>query len=122
MILHDFDASGLGSALIVTKTDQEPAIVEVQAGISRLRREAVTDVTAEENSRVGDSSSNGCVERETQELHGLVRTMKVALEERLKQRISIMHPLAPWLVKHAAATSNNCTICESGKTSHKLIK
>ena len=50
MILHDLDACGLGSALLVTKADQEPAIIEVQAGISRLRRDIVTDGTAEENS------------------------------------------------------------------------
>ena len=50
MILHDLDACGLGSALIVTKNDQEPAIIEVQAGISRLRRDIVTDGTADDNS------------------------------------------------------------------------
>ena len=33
-----------------------------------------------------------------------------------------MHPLAPWLIKSAATTSNNYTIRESGKTSHELIK
>ena len=81
MILHDLDACGLGSALVVTKTEQEPATIEVQAGISRLRREIMTDGTAEENLRVGDSSSNGRVERAIQELQGPVRTMKVALEE-----------------------------------------
>ena len=112
----------LGSAFIVTKPDQEAAIIEVQAGISRLRREIVTDGTVEENSREGESSSNGRVERAIQELQGLVRTTKVALEDRLEQRISIMRPLAPWLIKHAAATSNNYTIRESGKTSHELIK
>ena len=66
--------------------------------------------------------SNGRVERAIQELQGLVRTMKVALEERLKQRISIMHPLAPWLIKHAATTSKHYTFRESGKTSHERIK
>ena len=71
---------------------------------------------------MGDSSSNGRAKRPIQELQGLVCTMKVALEERLKQRTSIMHPLAPWLIKHAATKSNNYTIRESGKTSHELIK
>ena len=109
MFLHDLGACGLGPARIVTKTDQEPAIFEVRAEISRPRREIVTDGTAEESSGVGDSSSNGRIER-AMELQGRVRTMKVALEERPKQRISIVHPLAPWLVRHAATTSNNYTI------------
>ena len=59
MILSDLDSCGLGSAQIVSKTDQEPAIVEVQGEISKLRREVTTAGTAEEHSRVGDSSSNG---------------------------------------------------------------
>ena len=94
----------------------------MQPGISRLRHEIVANATAEDNSRVGDSSSNGRVERAIQELQGLVRTMNFALEVRLKQRMSIVHPLAPWLIKHASTTSNNYTIRESGETSHEFIK
>ena len=51
-----------------------------------------------------------------------MRTIKVALEGPLKQRISIVYPLALWLIRHAAATCNDYAIRESGKTSHELIK
>ena len=71
---------------------------------------------------MGDSSSDGRVERAMQELARLVRSMKVSLEGRLKQQISVVHPLAPWLIRHAANTSNNYTISESGKTSLEVIK
>ena len=86
-ILGDLDASGLDKAQIVTKSGQEPAIVEIQVEISQRRREMKAMGTAEENSRVGDSSSNGRVERCIQEFGGQVRTLKIALEERIKTKV-----------------------------------
>ena len=62
-ILGGLDASGLDKARIVTKSDQEPAIVEMQAEMSQMRGEMKAMGTAEENLRVGDSSSNGRVEK-----------------------------------------------------------
>ena len=116
-MLADLDACGLGTARIVTKSDQEPAIVEVQVELSRARREIQADGTAEEHSRVGDSSSNGRVERAIQELAGLVRTMKVALEERIGQKVRITHPVVPWLIQHAAGTASNPSASPEKKSS-----
>ena len=122
MILHDLDSCGLGSAQLVSKTDQEPAIVELQGELSRLRREITTAGTTEEHSRVGDSSPNGRVERAIQEIGGLVRTMKIALGERLKKRISVCHAVTPWIIRHACTTTNSFTVRDNGRTSHELIK
>ena len=121
-ILGDLDASGLDKARIVIKSDQEASMKEIQDELGRRRRETSAMGTAIENSRVGDSSSNGRVERCIQELAGQVRTLKIALEERLKTKIQLSHPLTHWIIKHAAGVLNQCQVREAGKTAHELLK
>ena len=74
--IEDLDTCGLDGCHMVVKSGQEPAIVEMQRGISETRRRVGTGGTALENSCVGDSSSNGRVERAIEELGGLVCTNK----------------------------------------------
>ena len=57
---EDLATVGLSKARIVVKTDQEPAIVDLQNAMARCRSD---DGTAFECSRVGDSNSNGKIER-----------------------------------------------------------
>ena len=67
-VIEDLDTCGLDGCHMVVKSDQEPAIVEVQKEIAEVRRRVGTGGTAIENSRVGDSQSNGGVERAILEL------------------------------------------------------
>ena len=67
-VIEDLDTCGLDGCHMVVKSDQEPAIVEVQKEISEVRRRAGTGGTALEDYRVGDSQSNGRVERAIEEL------------------------------------------------------
>ena len=63
-MLHDDMATcGMDNSMIVVKSDQEPAIKEMQAELAKRRREAGATGTILENSKVGDSSSNGRTER-----------------------------------------------------------
>ena len=75
-----------------------------------------------ENSKVGDSNSNARVERAIQELGGLVRTFRAALESRLGAKIGLDHVIVPWLVKHAASVITRHLVRDCGNTSYKLIK
>ena len=102
-IIEDLDTCGLDGCRIVLKSDQEPGILEVQRTIAELRRQAHSHGTTIENSKVGDSNSNARVERAIQELGGLVRTYRAALESRLGAKIGLDHVIVPWLVKHAAS-------------------
>ena len=70
--IGDLSACGLYRARIVVTNDQEPAILKVQDENNLRRREKGADETAEGNSRVGDSASNGRVERCVQDLGGQV--------------------------------------------------
>ena len=121
-ILGDLDACGFDNARLIIKNDQEVAIKEVQAELRRRRSALQEAGTAVEHSRVGDSASNGRVERCIQELGGQVRTLRVALEERLRTTIPLSHPIVPWLIRHSADILNKCQVREEGKTSFELIK
>ena len=59
-IVDDLNTIGLAKDRIIVKSDQEASIVELQSEIARRR--TVVD-TSLENSKVGDSNSNGKVER-----------------------------------------------------------
>ena len=92
------DLEYLGYKKIVFKTDQEPAMIALQERIQRSRE----DQTILENSPVDESQSNGVCEKAVQEVEGMTRTLKLALEERLKWRIPHDHAIMTWLVEYAS--------------------
>ena len=59
MVRKDLSTSGLDNCMLVVKADQEPAIRELQEELARQRRASGAVGTIIENSKVGDSSSNG---------------------------------------------------------------
>ena len=75
-----------------------------------------------EESPVGESQSNGTVERAVQDVQGMTRVIKEGLEEKLGERITTEHNLVPWLVKHAAQLVTRYRIREDGKTAHEKIR
>ena len=88
------DINKLGRTKVILKTDQEPAIRDVQRAVrDRRKHEAIL-----ENSPVGESQSNGIVERCIQTVVAQVRTMKDALEKRCKQEVDSRNPIQHWLV------------------------
>ena len=79
-IAHDLETVGLAKKRIIVKADQEAAITDVQRAVAHCR---AGFGTALEQSRVGDSNSNGCIERAIQDLKGITRTLRSALEEKV---------------------------------------
>ena len=70
-------ASTLGFKRLILKGDQEPALQTLLDRISRLADRRII----QERSPVGESQSNGIIERAIQELEGQVRAIKLNLEE-----------------------------------------
>ena len=123
MIRTDLATCGMDHNMIIVKSDQEPIIKELQEGIARQRRQDGAVGTILENSRVGDSVSNGRTERAIQEVAGLLRTLKFALEERTGgSKIGLDHLVVPWMAKHAAAQICRYQFRASGRTSYQSIK
>ena len=108
-ILEDFDTIGLTNEKLIIKADQEASITEVQKMLVKSR---AGHGTALEQSRVGDSNSNGRVERAVQDVKGLVRTHRAALEEKLGKKIGISHPIVPWTVRHVGHIITRCRVRE----------
>ncbi len=118
-IVEDIETVGLANERIIVKADQEPAIIDVQRGVAKAR---AGHGTALENSKVGDSNSNGRIERCIQDFKGLVRTLRSDVEAKIGEKINLEHPLVPWLVRHAAHIITRCRVREDGRTAYQLMK
>ena len=110
---------GVGVTRIVMKTDNETAIVDLRREVSRIREDAPTVF---EDSRVGDSNSNGKIERTIREVKGLIRTLRASLQEKTNAVVSLDPPIVPWIVRHAAYIITRCKVHKCGRTSLTRMK
>ena len=118
--IEDLETVGLKNERLVLKSDQENSITDVMKEIQKARE--CEFGTALDNSRVGDSDSNGTIENAVGSVEGMCRTLRVALEDKLKQKVAITDPVIPWLVRHAGHLITKCWIRPSGRTAYQLIK
>ena len=98
---------------VILKSDQEPAIVSKLRGSRRTMIEA---------SPVGDSKSNGVAERAVQSMETLIRVIKLAIETRIKDKLSVRHPLFAWWVEFCADLYNRFQVGSDGKTAQQRLK
>ena len=78
--------------------------------------------TGIENSKVGDSNSNGKIERAIRDVGNLVRTLRSATEEQIGQTMTLAELIVPWMIRHAAYLITRCRVRSHGKTSLQLMK
>ena len=102
-IVDDLETVGLAGERIIIKADQEAAITDLQRTVARRRKYYGS---ALEQSRGVDSNSNGKVERAIQDLKGLVRTLKAALDLNVGGKVNLSDPIVPLIVRHAAYIIN----------------
>ena len=86
---REIDLAGFRRGII--KHDQEPALVELLRVVKGERPEALE--LQPEESPVGESQSNGQVERAIQTVQGQVRALKSCLEARHNSKILEDHPI-----------------------------
>ena len=118
-VVEDIETIGLASERIIIKGDQESSLTDLQRQIAKAR---CGYGSALESSRVGDSNSNGRVERAIQDLCGLVRTLRSCLEEKVGGKIHLNDLVVPWIVRHAGHLITMCRIREDGRTAYQLMK
>ena len=86
-------------------SDQETPIgAMMEAALKIVGKTAKWYGAVPENSAVGESQSNGRAESAVNEIEGHVRTLKGALESRIRRRIPTIHPVMRWLIEHSAIT------------------
>ena len=117
MLIKDIGKCGHMHTVIL-KCDQEPALIDLRNKMQERR----TPTTLVEESKSKDSRSNGVIERAIQSVEGIVRTMKFALEHKLKITIECTHPVMTWLVEHAAETLNKFHVGSDGRTAYERMK
>ena len=100
---------------VILKSDQEPAIVDVLQEIAKLRGPRRTMIEA---SNMGDLKSTCVAERAVQEIEKLARVHKLATETRVKEKLSVRHPLFALLVEFFADLHNRFQVGSDGKTAH----
>ena len=91
-IKDDIEEFGYGGAPFRIKSDQGPAIVDVQRTVIAKRGNAPTILV---NSPVGDSKSNGRVENAIKKFRNMVKTILSSLESRWSIRVTRDHPVYP---------------------------
>ena len=143
--------SSLGYRDVVIKCDQEPAIKDLQRDIReevwKELKQAAEDIKESkgdgrvivengdslmlESSPVGESQSNGVIERAIQSVQEQVRAIKNTIEEEAKMKIGSKSHIWPWLIEYAAFTlyafkiddDDGLTAMERtrGKTTHQTV-
>ena len=85
-IVEELETIGLTNEILIFKSDQESSITDIRRAVAKMRRGYGTAI---EQSRVGDNNSNGRVERAIQDVKGLTRTLRSALEANIKGPIRL---------------------------------
>ena len=122
-LVDDLRTIGLAKERVIVKSDQEASIVELQGEVAK--RSGYEDYgigTGIENSKVGDSNSNGKIERAIRDVGNLVRTLRLATKEKIGQRLSLADSIVPWMIRHAAYLITRCRVRSHGKSSLQFMK
>ena len=82
-LLEDLETVGLKNEKVVAKADQEPSMTDVVREIVKQRESDFG--TAVEQSAVGESDTNATIEKAIQDVEGQIRTMRAALELKVKE-------------------------------------
>ena len=104
----------LGHNTVTLRCGNEPVIEALAREIGRSHQEGSQTVL--EKPPVGESQSNGVIERAVGLVAGKARTLRAALEHRIGTRVPPDARILCWLVVYAAYLMNRCDIGSDGKT------
>ena len=108
-----------GHNRVTLRCDNEPAIEALAREIGQARQEG--SQTVPESPPVGESQSNGIIERAVRLVAGQARTLKAALEHRTGTRVPPDARILCWLVEYAAYLMNRCDIGSDGRRDNTPI-
>jgi len=104
--------NGFGFKKMLFRSDNENSILSLRKKIVAL----VDHQVLEEDAIKGESQTNGLAEVGIRIVEGIVRTLKIAVEEKMKMAIDNKSILLAWLVEHACVVYNRCTMMSDGRT------
>ena len=86
-----------------------------------VKREKHQDISFE-HSPVAEHQSNGVAERAVKTVQGQVRTLKLALEARISEKVAETSDVVPWMIRHAAMLLNIGQRGDDGRTAWERVK
>ena len=111
----------IGASQVVVQTDPEPSILQVARSIQECRARMGLK-TSLRRTGVGEHQSNGRVEKAISTMRRMAVTLKHALEEKVKMRISGDMQIFPWLTRHAGFLLNHFQVNSgSRRTAYEMI-
>lgn len=98
--------------------------MQLKAAIQRQMPGALQDSgdILTEESPVGESQSNGCIERKTNTVQGMLRTIRGALEARIGRVLDRTNDITPLLITHAGHALGRYSKGAGGGTPHARLK
>ena len=113
---QEIERSGLNKISI--ESDKDPALVDLIRAVKRERGENI-EMIKPEHPPVGESQSNGKVERTIRTVQAQVRTLKLMVESKFGTSIKQDSVLLPWLVKYAGTLINLASVGKDGKNAYE---
>ena len=108
----------MGYPEVTLKSDQEPSILSLKAAIkARWPGDAVF-----EESPAYDPRANGAGERAVRSLKEQRMVMRLALQERIGEKVPDKHPLLSWITAYAATRLRRGRVGADGRTPFERIK
>ena len=52
----------------------------------------------------------------------MIRTLRIAIEGNIGEKIELSDPIVPWIVRHASYLINRCVVREDSKTAMRNLK
>ena len=116
-ISQDLDNCGYKDIRLQLKSDQDPAIVNLQTAIQEIRPNTVPT-----NSPVGESESNGRAENAIRRIQEKTRTLRHQLENGIQQKVPDDSPIMSWLIRWAGELISKYAMGDDGKIAYERIR
>ena len=111
------DLRDMGRADIIMKTDGEPAIVAVQDEVQSRR----PGRTVPRNPAAYNPESNGACEKAVQDVTSHVRALKIALEYKIKEKLTEADAIVQWMIEHATFLINRFSVGQDGMAPYERL-
>eukprot|EP00438_Fugacium_kawagutii_P000480 Skav216940 [mRNA] locus=scaffold3396:50058:57739:+ [translate_table: standard] len=107
-----------GYKRVILRSDNEPAVKALK---SAVKAAASCEVVLEE-SKTGDSQSNGLAESAVKETKRQCRATKSSLEEKMGKEVKDTHPLWSWVARHGDFLMSRYRVGSDGRTPYERLK
>ena len=117
-IIQDLANNGMQIVRVQIKTDQEPAMINIQTAMQELQPDCILPI----NSPVGESESNGRVGNAIRRVQEKIRALRHHVETKVKCRIFEGALIMAWIIRWAAELISNYVVGEVGRTPYERFR